>query len=270
MRLRRLKLNSVDAVEVFKALASETRVAILRALAEAPRNVSALSEMMGISQSATTKHIQQLQAAGLIQFEHLPGAQGTQKLCSLRYEMLNLFFNSKNLPRMGAGDLQHGPAGTVEVAGIRWLPEEAEGRIHAMDVDSPASQVLFINNSDTPYERFWLNLEGKRESYGLVMPGSVVSQATWAKHAWLLTSPDETVLGVFVVKEPVGCIVIGKPRKPVLAGPTEPVNGSGQMLGAGPERIAAGTDHECASRDGASGKARAASPKTPPVGVPTA
>jgi DNA-binding transcriptional ArsR family regulator len=229
MRLRRIKLNSVDAVEVFKALASETRVAILRALAESPRNVSALSEMMGISQSATTKHIQQLEGAGLIQFEHLPGAQGTQKLCSLRYEMLNLFFNSKNLPPMGVGDVQQTPTATVEVAGIRRLPEEAEGRIHAMDVDTPA-QVMFINNSNTPYERYWLNFEGKRQYYGPVMPGSVVSQATWAKHAWLLMAPDETVLGIFVAREAIGCIIISSPRRPTPAGTVEPPRSAEQVL----------------------------------------
>ena len=266
MRLRRIKLNSVDAVEVFKALASGTRVAILRALAESPRNVSALSEMMGISQSATTKHIQQLEAAGLIQFEHRPGAQGTQNLCSLRYEMLSLFFNSKNLPRIGRGDMQHGPASTVEVAGIRCLPEEAEGRIHAMDVETPA-QVMFINNSDTPYERFWLNFEGKRQSYGLVMPGSVVSQATWVRHAWLLMAPDETVLGIFVAREAVGCIVIGNPKKVGASGVVEPEQIVEQLnlLGAGRSMSKMVRGRSC--RADPKDKAIAHTPMVAPVGA---
>lgn len=266
MRLRRIKLNSVDAVEVFKALASETRVAILRALAESPRNVSALSEMMGISQSATTKHIQQLEGAGLIQFEHRPGAQGTQKLCSLRYEMLNLFFNSKNLPRIGVGDVQRSPTATVEVAGIRCLPEEAERRIHAMDVDTPA-QVIFINNSETPYERYWLNFEGKRQYYGPVMPGSVVSQATWANHAWLLMAPDETVLGVFVAREAVGCIIIGSPRKPAAPVNAESSNSAEPVPDPKDETDTVARAHDHTVRTEPKDRARADASRGTPAGA---
>jgi predicted transcriptional regulator len=89
-----MELRGAQSVEMFKALASETRSSILAALAENPMNINALGQMLGISQPSITKHIQVLDQAGIITTEYLPGAQGMQKMCSLRYDRFIVSFES--------------------------------------------------------------------------------------------------------------------------------------------------------------------------------
>jgi len=50
----------------FRALASETRVAILRALAERQMTLTELAERLGISKPGVMKHLELLQEAGLV------------------------------------------------------------------------------------------------------------------------------------------------------------------------------------------------------------
>lgn len=208
MKSRRLALTEPEAVEVFRALASEARVRILSALSSSPMNVSALSEMLGISQSATTKHVQQLEGAGLITFEHRPGAQGTQKVCSLRDEALSVFLGPLPEPSVELTSLSGDASEVVEAAGVTYLSPELEGEIRAEETSVPV-QVLFVNNTSTPYERYWLNFEGKREDYGTIMPSTVVTQMSWAGHPWLVAPPDGRPIGIFVTGTHVGCIMIG-------------------------------------------------------------
>lgn len=208
MRSRRLALTQPEAVEVFKALASDARVRILSTLASSPMNVSALSEMLGISQSATTKHVQQLEAAGLITFEHRPGTQGTQKVCSLRDDALSVFLGPPPEPSVEMTNLVSDASEVVEAAGVTYLGPEMEGEIRAEETTIPV-QVLFVNNTSTPYERYWLNFEGKREDYGTIMPSTVVTQMSWAGHPWLVAPPDGRPIGIFVTGTHVGCIMIG-------------------------------------------------------------
>ena len=50
----------------FRALASETRVAILRALGERQMTLMELAEQLGISKPGVMKHLELLQEAGLV------------------------------------------------------------------------------------------------------------------------------------------------------------------------------------------------------------
>ncbi|RYG42564.1 ArsR family transcriptional regulator, partial [bacterium] len=75
-------------IEMFRALASEPRLAILRFLAEGPRNVAEIGQSVGLAQPTVTKHVQILERAGLLTSEYLPGAQGMQKRCALTHERL--------------------------------------------------------------------------------------------------------------------------------------------------------------------------------------
>ena len=80
--------HSEGGVEVFRALASEPRLAILRLLADSSRNVAEIGASIGLAQPTVTKHVQILERAGLLTSEYLPGAQGMQKRCRLSYERL--------------------------------------------------------------------------------------------------------------------------------------------------------------------------------------
>ncbi|OGV65481.1 MAG: hypothetical protein A3K19_10355 [Lentisphaerae bacterium RIFOXYB12_FULL_65_16] len=68
-------------VSVAKALASETRVAILRALEDQPLSISAVARAVGVSQPAATQHVQTLERAGLVESEMVVVDGAMQKLC---------------------------------------------------------------------------------------------------------------------------------------------------------------------------------------------
>ena len=91
--IKRLVLEDRSrAVEVFKALASEPRLAILELLKESKLNVNAIAGALGIPQSSAATHIGILEEAGLLDVEAVPGRRGTQKYCSFKYEELILGF----------------------------------------------------------------------------------------------------------------------------------------------------------------------------------
>lgn len=82
-------------MELFQALASQTRLRLLGLLAERDRNINELADALGVSQPTTTRHAQILEQLGLIETVHLPGAQGTQKRCSLRYDRFIISLESR-------------------------------------------------------------------------------------------------------------------------------------------------------------------------------
>jgi len=88
------ELKGTDSIEMFKALASDTRTGIVALLADSPMNINALGQVLGVAQPSITRHIQVLEQAGLITSEYLPGVQGMQKICSLRYDRFIVSFDS--------------------------------------------------------------------------------------------------------------------------------------------------------------------------------
>jgi len=92
MSLQTLQIEAQAGAEVFKALGSPTRLRILSLLAERERNINELAEALGLAQPTVTRHAQVLEQAGLVRTEYGPGAQGTQKRCTLRYDRLAVSF----------------------------------------------------------------------------------------------------------------------------------------------------------------------------------
>ncbi|MEP6755397.1 MAG: metalloregulator ArsR/SmtB family transcription factor [Chthonomonadales bacterium] len=86
MHPRTLSTKTEDSVEVFKALASSTRLRILSLLAGREMNIHELGTELEISQPSVTKHIQQLEDAGLVKSDYSSGIQGLQKRCHLTYD----------------------------------------------------------------------------------------------------------------------------------------------------------------------------------------
>lgn len=58
-----------DATELFKALATEVRLAIVMQLAQAPRSVGELVEALGVRQPLVSQHLRVLRAARLVTVE---------------------------------------------------------------------------------------------------------------------------------------------------------------------------------------------------------
>ncbi len=76
-----VELGSELGAKVLRALASESRVAILNLLQSRTLNVSEIAEALGTTMSATSEHIKVLSDAGLIVTEMIPGTRGLQKAC---------------------------------------------------------------------------------------------------------------------------------------------------------------------------------------------
>jgi predicted transcriptional regulator len=84
------EVRNEQAVEMCRVLALESRFAILGLLATGDKNINELGNALGVSQPTVTKHVQQLEQVGLVVSEYMPGVQGMQKRCRLRYNRLIL------------------------------------------------------------------------------------------------------------------------------------------------------------------------------------
>lgn len=92
--IKAIGLNSAEVADVFRALSSEPRLAILRLLATGDRNIMELCSELNMAQPTVTRHIQALEAAGLVAGQYMPGQQGLQKRCSLLLSHLQVLFDA--------------------------------------------------------------------------------------------------------------------------------------------------------------------------------
>ena len=76
------------ALEVLKALGSETRIAILRYLGDRVVSVNQIAADLGLPPSTATMHIVVLEKAGLLHTEMRPASRGLQKVCARTYDEL--------------------------------------------------------------------------------------------------------------------------------------------------------------------------------------
>jgi predicted transcriptional regulator len=76
------------AAEIFRALANDTRVAILRYLGDRVVAVNEIAKDMGLPSSTATMHITVLERAGLLHTELRPASRGLQKVCARTYDEL--------------------------------------------------------------------------------------------------------------------------------------------------------------------------------------
>gem|GEM_PF-7062615 len=61
-----MKLSSKETARIFGALSDVTRVEIVRLVAKAPRNVTQLTSLVGVSQPKVSRHLRILRDAGLV------------------------------------------------------------------------------------------------------------------------------------------------------------------------------------------------------------
>lgn len=74
---------SKENLAFFEALASETRLGIIRRLAQDDCNIKELAHSLGYSSAIITKHVRQLEDAGLIRTKMLKKDGAIQKICTL-------------------------------------------------------------------------------------------------------------------------------------------------------------------------------------------
>ena len=76
------------AAVIFRALANDTRVAILRYLGDRVVAMNQIAKDMGLPSSTATMHVTVLERAGLIHTELRPASRGLQKVCARTYDEL--------------------------------------------------------------------------------------------------------------------------------------------------------------------------------------
>lgn len=80
---------------VYEALASEVRLKIIRYLSDEQLNIKQLAAKLGLTSPIVTRHINKLEAAGLIKTMRSTGKSGIQKLSILTCENIEIVFPQK-------------------------------------------------------------------------------------------------------------------------------------------------------------------------------
>lgn len=81
-----------QGADLCRALGHHSRFAILGLLSKGDLNINEIGTTLGLSQPTVTRHIQQLEAVGLVVSEYMPGQQGMQKRCRLGCDRLIVSF----------------------------------------------------------------------------------------------------------------------------------------------------------------------------------
>lgn len=82
-----------DGTEVYRALASETRIQILSLLAGAPATASELSAALGLSKAILSRHLKMLEDTGLIHLSHnYASRDGRKKVYTLKVDEICIHF----------------------------------------------------------------------------------------------------------------------------------------------------------------------------------
>jgi predicted transcriptional regulator len=75
---------------IFRALASQPRLRILRLLSDRLLNVTEIASALGVPVSTANSHVSLLEEAGLLLTEYRPAARGSQKVCTRAFDHLVL------------------------------------------------------------------------------------------------------------------------------------------------------------------------------------
>ncbi len=85
-RNKTLVVDGESSLTLLQALSSETRLLMLSLLSHRTMNVSALTEALGMPHSTVNFNLKQLEQAGLVSIQYMPGTRGQQKLIAKRYD----------------------------------------------------------------------------------------------------------------------------------------------------------------------------------------
>ncbi|NMC06695.1 MAG: helix-turn-helix domain-containing protein [Candidatus Lokiarchaeota archaeon] len=95
MRLR----DNGDQLEILKALASDTRlriVKLLRSKRDTPErglDISSLASVLGQTEANISAQCKRLEKVGLIKIEYKPGGHGVRKICKVDFTAVELAFD---------------------------------------------------------------------------------------------------------------------------------------------------------------------------------
>lgn len=83
---------TADQIELFKCLASETRLKMIQLIEQQPRNISEMANILQVSPGIITRHVEYLERCRIVECETVSGQRGMQKMCSLCMDETTLVF----------------------------------------------------------------------------------------------------------------------------------------------------------------------------------
>ncbi|THE15596.1 ArsR family transcriptional regulator [Enterococcus hirae] len=86
------------SLPVYEALASETRLNILQYIGSGKKSISEIAQKLQISSAMTTRHVQQMEDAGLLDSERGVGANRNKKMVFLKIDDIHICFPEKIYP----------------------------------------------------------------------------------------------------------------------------------------------------------------------------
>ncbi len=200
--IQTIKMNLDDIghlANVAKALASETRIEILRLLRYQDLNVNEIAEYLNIPASSSAAHVKVLEEAGMIKTSLQPGIRGSMKLCRIVLDHIYVEMNTtKNLeqdeeiikmpigsfvdyriePTCGMASAK-GPIGAEDDPRCFYLPERTE------------AQLIWIGNGYIEY-RFPTNFLPGKQLHRMELSMELCSE----DHEYNLDYPSDITLWV--------------------------------------------------------------------------
>ncbi|MER2002975.1 MAG: ArsR/SmtB family transcription factor [Enterococcus casseliflavus] len=86
---------SKEALPIYEALASQTRLSMLRYIGNEKKSISEIAQALQISNAITTRHVQQMEDAGLLDSERGTGTNRNKKLVFLKTDDIYIRFPAR-------------------------------------------------------------------------------------------------------------------------------------------------------------------------------
>lgn len=196
--IQTIKMNLDDTEQlasISKALASETRIEILRQLRFRDMNVNEIAELLDIPPSSSASHVKVLEEAGFIKTTLLPGIRGSAKVCKIILDHIYVELNTaKNLKqeeviiKMPIGDFvdyqikptcgivsTKGPIGSEDEPRCFYLPERVDAQL--IWFGSGYIEYRFPNNSllEKEVDRIEISMElcSEDHEYNMDYPSDI-------------------------------------------------------------------------------------------------
>ncbi len=83
-------------LDFFDALASKTRLKIIRLLSVGPLNIKEIANKVDLSAAIVTRHIAMLENCGIVKSESKPSSRGRQKICCLEEDIITVLLSASN------------------------------------------------------------------------------------------------------------------------------------------------------------------------------
>ena len=90
---------------------------------------------------------------------------------------------------------------------------EPQESFRPKETNGEETSLTFINRTNDEVEIFWIEAEGKRQSYGKIKPGDKLLQHTYGGHAWLASDPQGKTLGIYQAEDQPASVVIDGSQK---------------------------------------------------------